>query len=55
MNEKYLEAVKIIKTAILRSQNRAAKYTNTEMLSLYYYWRLCFWQFQRRNMGNRSD
>lgn len=36
MNEKYLEAVKIIKTAILRSQNRAAKYTNTEMLSLYY-------------------
>ena len=36
MNEKYLEAVKTIKTAILRSQNRAAKYTNTEMLSLYY-------------------
>ena len=36
MNEKYLEAVKTIKTAILRSQNRAAKYTNVEMLSLYY-------------------
>ena len=36
MNEKYLEAVKTIKTAILRSQNRAAKYTNYEMLSLYY-------------------
>lgn len=36
MNEKYLDAVKIIKTAILRSQNRAAKYTNAEMLSLYY-------------------
>lgn len=36
MNEKYLEAVKTIKTAILRSQNRAVKYTNTEMLSLYY-------------------
>lgn len=36
MNEKYLEAVKTIKTAILRSQNRAAKYTNHEMLSLYY-------------------
>ena len=36
MNEKYLEAVRIIKTAILRSQSRAAKYTNVEMLSLYY-------------------
>lgn len=36
MNEKYLEAVKIIKTAILRSQSKAAKYTNAEMLSLYY-------------------
>lgn len=36
MNEKYLEAVRTIKTAILRSQNRAAKYTNAEMLSLYY-------------------
>jgi len=36
MNAKYLEAVKTIKTAILKSQNRAAKYTNTEMLSLYY-------------------
>ena len=36
MNEKYLEAVKTIKTAILRSQNRAAQYTNNEMLSLYY-------------------
>ena len=36
MNEKYLEAVKTIKTAILRSQSRAAKYTNAEMLSLYY-------------------
>lgn len=36
MNEKYLEAVKTIKTAILRSQNRAAKYTNAEMLSLYF-------------------
>lgn len=36
MNEKYLEAVKTIKTAILRSQSRAARYTNAEMLSLYY-------------------
>ena len=36
MNEKYLEAVKTIKTAILRSQSRAVKYTNVEMLSLYY-------------------
>ena len=36
MNEKYLEAVKTIKTAILRSQNRVAQYTNNEMLSLYY-------------------
>lgn len=36
MNEKYREAVKTIKTAILRSQSRAAKYTNIEMLSLYY-------------------
>ena len=36
MNEQYLEAVKIIKTAILRSQSRAASYTNGEMLSLYY-------------------
>lgn len=36
MNEKYSEAVKTIKTAILRSQSRAAKYTNAEMLSLYY-------------------
>ncbi len=36
MNDKYLEAVKTIKTAILKSQNRAAKYTNAEMLSLYY-------------------
>ena len=36
MNNQYLEAVKTIKTAILKSQNRAAKHTNTEMLSLYY-------------------
>ena len=36
MNEKYREAVKTIKTAILKSQNRAAKHTNAEMLSLYY-------------------
>ena len=36
MNDQYLEAVKTIKTAILKSQNRAAKHTNTEMLSLYY-------------------
>ncbi len=36
MNKKYLEAVKTIKTAILKSQNRAAKHTNREMLSLYY-------------------
>lgn len=36
MNEKYLEAVKTIKTAILRSQNSAAKHANAEMLSLYY-------------------
>ena len=36
MNEIYLEAVRTIKTAILRSQSRAAKYTNAEMLSLYY-------------------
>lgn len=36
MDERYLEAVRTIKMAILKSQNRAAKYTNTEMLSLYY-------------------
>lgn len=36
MNEQYLEAVRAIKAAILRSQNRAAKYTNREMLALYY-------------------
>lgn len=36
MNEQYLQAVKAIKTAILCSQSRAAKYTNGEMLSLYY-------------------
>lgn len=36
MNEKYLEAVRTIKTAILKSQSRAAQYTNKEMLSLYY-------------------
>ena len=36
MNEQYLQAVRDIKTAILRSQSRAAKYTNGEMLSLYY-------------------
>ncbi len=36
MNEKYLEAVRTIKTAILKSQARAAKYSNKEMLSLYY-------------------
>lgn len=36
MDEKYLEAVRTIKMTILISQNRAAKYTNTEMLSLYY-------------------
>ena len=36
MNDQYLEAVKMIKMAILKSQNRAAKHTNTEMLSLYY-------------------
>ena len=36
MNEQYLEAVKTIKTAILKSQSRAAKFSNKEMLSLYY-------------------
>lgn len=36
MNEQYLEAVKVIKTAILRSQSHAAKYANKESLSLYY-------------------
>ena len=36
MNEQYLEAVKTIKTAILKSQSRAAKFSNEEMLSLYY-------------------
>ena len=36
MNEKYLDAVKTIKTAILRSQCRMAKQGNTELLSLYY-------------------
>jgi len=36
MKEQYLEAVKVIKTAILRSQSRAIKYTNKESLSLYY-------------------
>lgn len=36
MNQKYFEAVETIKTAILKSQSRSAKYTNVEMLSLYY-------------------
>lgn len=36
MNDKYLEAVETIKLAILKSQARAAKHTNAEMLSLYY-------------------
>ena len=36
MNDQYLEAVKMIKMAILKSQNRAARHTNVEMLSLYY-------------------
>ena len=36
MDEKYLIAVETIKSAILRSQSRAARYTNAEMLSLYY-------------------
>lgn len=36
MDELYLEAVRTIKEAILKSQNRAAKYTNAEMLTLYY-------------------
>ena len=36
MNNQYIEAVKTIKTAILKSQSRAARHTNTEMLSLYY-------------------
>lgn len=36
MNEKYLEAVETIKAAILKSQSRAAKYINVEILSLYY-------------------
>ena len=36
MDEKYRIAVKTIKNAILRSQSRAARHTNAEMLSLYY-------------------
>lgn len=36
VDEKYLEAVKFIKTAILNSQYQAAKYANSEQLSLYY-------------------
>ncbi len=36
MNENYREAVRAIKTAILRSQSRAARFTNAEMLSLYF-------------------
>lgn len=36
MNEQYLNAVQAIKNAILRSQYRAAKYSNSEQLSLYY-------------------
>ena len=36
MNEKYLIAVKTIKAAILKSQSRAAQYTNREVISLYY-------------------
>ena len=36
MNDKYREAVITIKTAILKSQSRAAKHTNMELLSLYY-------------------
>ena len=34
--ERYTDAVKVIKEAILRSQYRAASYTNKELLSLYY-------------------
>ena len=36
MDENYVKAVREIKVAILRSQSRAAKSTNAEMLSLYY-------------------
>lgn len=36
MNTTYVEAVKTIKTAILRSQSRAARATNVEQLSLYF-------------------
>lgn len=36
MEEKYLEAVRFIKTAILKSQYQAARYVNSEQLSLYY-------------------
>lgn len=36
MNEKYQAAVKIIKEAILKSQSRAAQYTNKEVIALYY-------------------
>ena len=36
MNTQYLDAVKIIKSAILQAQSRAAKQTNHEMLMLYY-------------------
>jgi dynactin complex subunit len=36
MDETYLAAVNTIKEAILRSQSRAARNTNAEMLSLYY-------------------
>ena len=35
MNDKCAEAVRTIKTAILNAQNRAAKHTDAEMLSLY--------------------
>lgn len=37
MNEKYAEAVKEVKTAIFKSQSRAALHSNAEMLSLYYH------------------
>lgn len=36
MEEKYLEAVRFIKAAILKSQYQAARYVNSEQLSLYY-------------------
>jgi len=47
------EAVKAIKTAILKSRYLAARKANFEHLKLYF--RVCFVQFTCRNLGNGSS